>query len=91
LPDVVLYLQPEEAVLVSRTLGRGHARLAGSSPDKVLHFIRQAVAVFNELINAPQIQERLLIVDGGLKILSKADNSLNTNFRRVSELVRPGC
>lgn len=90
LPDVVLYLQQEEDVLVSRTLGRGHARVAGSSPDKVVHFIRQAAAVFNELINAPKIQEKLLIVDGGLNIRFEADHSFNHDFHRVTELVRPG-
>jgi adenylate kinase family enzyme len=90
LPDAVLYLQQEEDVLVSRTLGRGHARVAGSSPEKVVHFIRQAVAVFDELIIAPKIQERLLIVDGGMNILRDEDNSPRVNFDRVTELVRPG-
>lgn len=90
LPDVVLYLQQEEEVLVSRTLGRGHARVAGSSPDKVVHFIKQAVAVFNEMINIPKIQKRLLIVDGGLNIHFETENSFDINFHRVSELVQSG-
>ena len=90
LPDIVLYLQQEEDVLVSRTLGRGHARVAGSSPEKVGHFIRQAVAVFNEMINIPKIQERLLIVDGGLNVQSKPGNQNNINFRRAAELVQSG-
>jgi thymidylate kinase len=88
LPDIVLYLQQDEDVLVSRTLGRGHARVAGSSPDKVVHFIEQAVAVFNELINVPKIQERLLVVDGGLNIQRDANNPLNDDFHRITELVR---
>ena len=91
LPDVVLYLQQREDVLVSRTLGRGHARVAEDSPDKVVHFIRQAVAVFDELVNAPKIQERLLIVDAGLNIRPDANEPFNLNFHRVTELVRPGC
>jgi hypothetical protein len=90
MPDVVLYLQQEEAILVSRTLGRGHARVAESSPDHVVHFIRQAVAVFDELINIPKIQERLLIVDGGWNVLPKADHSSTIDFHRITELVRPG-
>jgi deoxyadenosine/deoxycytidine kinase len=89
MPDVILYLQPEEEVLISRTLRRGHARVAGSSPDHVIHFIRQAVAVFDELINAPRIRERLLIVDAESNVLRKADPSLNMNLHRVTELVRP--
>jgi hypothetical protein len=91
LPDVVLYLQQKEDVLVARTLGRGHARVAEDSPDKVVHFIRQAVAVFEDLINAPKIQERLLIVDGGLNIRPETEQPFNLNFHRVTELVQPGC
>lgn len=89
-PDVILYLQQEEDVLISRTLGRGHARVAASSPDHVIHFIRQAVAVFDELINVPRIRERLLIVDGEWNVLRNADHSLNMNLHRVTELVRLG-
>jgi len=91
LPDVVLYLQQEENILVSRTLGRGHARVTGSSRNKVVHFIRQAVAVFNELIAAPKIQERLLIVDGALNVQSEAADPDHHQFQRVAELVRLGC
>jgi len=90
LPDVVLYLQQEEDVLVSRTLGRGHARVAGSSRDNVLHFIRQAVTVFNAMISVPKLQEKLLIVDGGLNIQCEAGNLFNSSFQRVTELVRSG-
>jgi hypothetical protein len=90
LPDAVLYLHQEEDVLVSRTLERGHARVTGSSPGEVAHFIRQAVAVFDELISAPRIQEKLLVVDSGLDTQDEADDSLNINFHRVTELVQPG-
>jgi hypothetical protein len=89
LPDIVLYLHQEEEVLVSRTLGRGHARVAGDSSDHVLHFIRQAMAVFNEMINIPKIQERLLIVDSRLNIQCEIENLFNPNFHRATELVQP--
>jgi hypothetical protein len=90
LPDVVLYLQQEEEVLVSRTLGRGHARIAGSTPDNIVHFIKQAVNVFNEMINIPEIQERLLIVDGSTKIYCKSGDLFDLDYQRVTELVRYG-
>jgi hypothetical protein len=90
LPDIVLYLHQEEEVLVSRTLGRGHARVAGKSPDHVLHFIGQAIAVFNEVINIPKIQERLLIVDSRLNIQCEIENLFNPSFHRATELVQPG-
>jgi hypothetical protein len=89
LPDVILYLHQEEEVLVSRTLGRGHARVAGHSQDHVLHFIREAIAVFNEVINIPKIQERLLIVDSRLNIQCEIENLFNPNFYRATELVQP--
>jgi thymidylate kinase len=90
MPDAVLYLQQEEEILVSRTLGRGHARVAGNSPDEVARFIRQAVAVFDELISAPKVQERLLIVDDELNIRHETHDSSDINFHRVTELVRQG-
>ena len=90
LPDVVLYLQQEEEVLVARTLGRGHARVTGNSPDKVLYFIRQAIAAFDEVTRAPKVHDRLLIVDGRLIIQQESENLSNPNFYRVTELVQPG-
>jgi len=90
LPDVVLYLQQEEGVLVARTIARGHDRVTGSSQDKVVHFIRQAVAVFNEMISIPKVHERLLIVDGQLNIQPEVENSVGVKFRRVTELVKSG-
>jgi hypothetical protein len=90
LPDVVLYVQHAEATLVARTLSRGHARVAGSPPDKVLHFIQQAVAVFDALILSPKIHERLLILEGGSSIRSTASHSFARPIQQIIELVRPG-
>ena len=84
LPDVVLYLQLEEEILVSRTLGRGHARVSESSPDKVVHFIKQAVSVFNEMVNMPMVREKLLVLDSGLNVRYEAENP---NFRQILDLV----
>ncbi len=87
MPDAVLYLQQDEDVLVSRTLARGHARVDGSFPDEVLRFVRQAVAVFNEMINVPKVKERLLLLDGESNIQPETNG---IEFHRVSELVRAG-
>lgn len=87
LPDVVLYLHQDEDILVSRTLERGHARVSEHSPEEVAHFISQAVSVFNQVINNPKIQDRLLIVDGGLDGNSEDEKSLIFNIYQVADLV----
>lgn len=87
-PDLVLYLHQDEDILVSRTLQRGHKRISGSSPEEAVHFIGQAVSVFNEVINNPRIQDRLLIVDGGLDSYSEDENALILNIHQVADLVR---
>jgi thymidylate kinase len=90
LPDVVLYLQQEEEVLISRALARGHARVTGNSQDHVVHFIRQAVKAFNEMIHVMKIQERLIVVDSELNIHSTMEVPFSSNFQKVTELVRSG-
>lgn len=87
LPDVVLFVQQGEQLLVSRTLERGHSRVDGSSPEMVIDFIGQAVTVFNEMINIPRIQERLLIMDGALNICSRDECSQSADIHRVAELI----
>lgn len=87
LPDVVLYLHQDEDTLVSRTLERGHARILDYSPEEATHFIGQAVSVFNEVINNPKIQDRLLIVDGGLDSNIEDEKSLIFNIYKVADLI----
>lgn len=90
LPDVVIYLQQDESVLVSRTLERGHGRITGNQQDLVVHFIRQAVAVFEEMISVTKIREKLIIVNDQLNIQREAKNSANVYFDTVAELVHSG-
>jgi thymidylate kinase len=89
LPDVILYLNPGEEVLVSRTLARGHARVE-SEQDKVIHFIRQAACVFDEMAKLPVIQKKLLVTNGQLDIKLAEEDRVNHNFQRVVELIRAG-
>ena len=87
LPDVVLYLQQDEDVLVSRTLERGHARIKADAPENVVNFIHQAVKVFNELAQIPKVQERLIIVDDGMNFTSQDEGAITNEFNRVVNLV----
>ena len=91
LPDIVLYIQQNEEVLISRTLGRGHARVARNDPDQVAYFIGQAITVFNELVSVPKVRERLLIVEDGSKVRTEPGNLFDAKFHRVAELVQSGC
>lgn len=87
LPDVILYLRPDEGVLVSRTLARGHARV-GSEQEKVVHFIKQATGVFDEMVKLPAVQEKLLVANGQMDIEHAGETQENYNFQRVVELLR---
>jgi len=87
LPDVVLFIQQDEDILVSRTLKRGHARITRKSPENVVHFVNQAVTVFNELVSIPQIKERLLIVDSGMNLSNGDDEFSSIDFNRVANLI----
>jgi len=88
IPDVVVYLEQKEDVLISRTLKRGHSRVAGESQDKVTHFIRQAIIAFDELTNVPKLENRLLILNGDLDAQINSESSENENVVQILELVR---
>lgn len=64
LPDLLVYYQQPEAILVERTLVRGHKRIRPPSFERVSHFIQHAAAVFTYAANVPLIRSRTLLVDG---------------------------
>ncbi len=78
LPDVVAYLWQSQAVLLKRTLARGHHRIPERAHDKVELFIEQAVEMFDALQRHPALASRLLVINGEQKtVVSRAsgDNS----------------
>jgi len=89
LPDVILYLQQEEDILISRTLARGHGRVKNTQ-DEVAHFIKQAVGVFNEMVKLPILQRRLLILNGELNVEYNGGDSENAVFYQVINLAKSG-
>lgn len=64
LPDVIVYLQPPLAVLVDRTVRRGHHRIAVHVPEAVTRFIGHAVTVFDYVAHLPNVQQHLLQISG---------------------------
>jgi uridine kinase len=89
LPNIVLYLQQDEAVLVSRTLSRGHGRVARAQAS-VAHFIKQAILAFEAMVKLPVIRERLLVVDGQLNIQSNDVEPEKAVFRQAMDLIQSG-
>ena len=73
LPDVVVYVRQDATTLIQRTLERGHKRIPSGSLEHVELFIRRAEETFNRLIQKPQIESRLLIVDGERMITKSED------------------
>ena len=64
LPDAVIYLKQPEQVLVGRTLARGHRRIPDPSQARVGRFVKQAVAMFDELVAYPAVKDRTMVLDG---------------------------
>ncbi|MCB0064661.1 MAG: hypothetical protein KDE19_21205 [Caldilineaceae bacterium] len=63
LPDLVIHLQQSPAVLIERTVARGHGRIAEPTVAQVTCFIERAVAVFDRLTAHPLLHGQLLAVD----------------------------
>lgn len=62
-PDVVVYVKERKAVLVTRTLQRGHKRIPSRSPTQVQAFISGALEIFDRLTQHPAVRDRLWIVE----------------------------
>jgi hypothetical protein len=74
LPDAALYLEESEAVLIKRTLRRGHSRIAGGSRADVERFVTRAVGTFDQLVRELVSQKRIAAVRANRMIhLTRAD------------------
>ncbi|HZD10469.1 MAG TPA: hypothetical protein VE553_03935, partial [Candidatus Binatia bacterium] len=65
LPDLVVYVKEAEPVLIERIIKRGHRRIADLSAENVARFVRRATATFDELVQDPAVQRRLMVVAAG--------------------------
>ncbi len=65
LPDMVVYIQQNDSVLIERTLARGHKRISQHSYPQVERFVKRAIDVFDVLKQQPAIEARLMVVEGG--------------------------
>lgn len=90
LPDVVVYVQQDEAVLIERTLARGHQRVPDHSATAVAYFIKQAVNVFDTLVQYPAIAGRLLVADGAQQLVTGPRYAKQPLLIKISQLVQAG-
>lgn len=90
LPQVVVYLRQDEAVLVDRILARGHPRVPNQSLADAAHFVRQAMNVFDELVQNPAIEPSVVMVDGVQKTVMTPGSSHDSLPAGVVKLVQAG-
>jgi hypothetical protein len=90
LPDVAVYVQQDEAVLIERTLLRGHNRIPHGLYDNVERFIKHAVATFEQLRQEPTLEDKLLIVNSHGEIIVPSDHHDHPSLPIALELVRTG-
>lgn len=63
-PDVVLHVRQDEAVLIERTLARGHKRIPEGSHAMVERFVKRAIDAFDNLVQQLTLEGGLSAVDG---------------------------
>lgn len=90
LPQVVVYLRQDEATLAERLLARRHPRVPDGSLADATHFVRQAVGVFDELVQHPAIAQRVIVVDGAQKRVTVPGSGRDPLPARAAKLVQAG-
>jgi len=89
-PDVIVYLRQPESILIERTMKRGHKRIPVRSYGNVVHFIKQAVATFDKLVQYPEVESRLLLVYGGQRVTIAECGKNNPSILLASKIVQSG-
>jgi thymidylate kinase len=89
-PDVVVYLRQPESLLIDRTMTRGHKRIPDCSYGNVAPFIERAVATFDQLVQRPEVESKLLVVDGGQTATMAANNEDDPIMGLALEIIQSG-
>lgn len=87
LPDVAIYVSQPVSVLIERAFRRGHNRISDRSLAKVEIFIKQAVAMFDELQRHPMLADRLLVIDGKMNAVAAWEHHQDPVLDRAYKLV----
>jgi adenylate kinase family enzyme len=89
-PDVVLHVQQDEAVLIERTIARGHKRIPDGSRAMVERFIKHATVTFDNLVRQLALEGRLLAVDGRHDLLVARDYENGPLLALALKIIRVG-
>jgi deoxyadenosine/deoxycytidine kinase len=87
LPDVVVYLQEDESVLVERIQTRKHRRTHNQPYESVRKFVRNAINTFKLIEHQPLVQEKLILINGKGDIKTP-DDKKNDSIAMVLELLK---
>jgi hypothetical protein len=87
LPEVAIYIEQPESVLISRTGIRGHKRVPANASALVTRFIKHGLAVFENLVKCPILEGRLLIVNGGGSIKPALDYPVNSRLEFAMKIL----
>ena len=79
LPDAIIYLRQPESRLIDRIMKRGHKRIPDHSHGNVVRFVKRAVTTFDQLVQHPAVESRVVVVDGS------QDAIMATNYTREQD------
>jgi hypothetical protein len=91
LPDVAVYLKQSERLLVERTTKRGHKRIPDRSYGKVVRFVKQAVATFDELAQHPEVEKKLFVLGDGEDIIEATKDKDDPIVGLFLRIIEYGC
>lgn len=89
-PDVVVYLKQPESLLIERTMKRGHQRIPDRSYNNVARFIKQAVVMFDKLVQYPAVENKLLLINGGGEVTVAAPDHDSPLVYLALEIIQKG-
>lgn len=91
LPDIAVYVQQDESVLITRTLARTHKRIPNNTYDDVSCFIKQAVNIFDNLVQHSELKKRaLMVLNSRGENIDTQELQVDETMDAVSEIVRTG-
>lgn len=91
LPDVVVYLRQPEELLMARTMKRGHKRIPDHSYDKIVCFVKQAVAIFDKLVQHPAVENKLFVIGDGENVIEATNDKDDPIVGLFLRVIERGC